>query len=136
MDDESKNESNKKIRISTPGNGKSVMMIIDESTTLADLQSKIEIEFGIPIESQRLRYGFPPTELSIRDCRDGSPLPIRGGEKVTVDSVSAITSRSTSNNKNSLLRNKPGLSKYFAACVMVMKFHVGDQLYNCFLFIF
>ena len=95
------------------------MMIIDESTTLADLQNKIEIEFGIPVESQRLRYGFPPTELTIRDCVSGGPLPIRGGEKVTVDSLTATTS--TSYDNNSLQRNKLEFSEYPDLSVIVNK---------------
>ncbi|XP_061425634.1 deubiquitinating protein VCPIP1 isoform X2 [Lethenteron reissneri] len=80
-------EPEKKIRAAT-ADGRQATLTLLPSTTFAELRASVEREFGIPVTEQRIRFGFPPRELSAPAPGDEDrPLPLQHGERISVESL-------------------------------------------------
>ncbi|XP_041466903.1 deubiquitinating protein VCPIP1-like isoform X1 [Lytechinus variegatus] len=72
--------------------GKHTTLVLAGSTTYSQLQTLIESKFHIAPAKQRIKYGFPPKELRAPPSgEEGSSLPLRNGDKVTVEVIQDIT---------------------------------------------
>ncbi|XP_074660293.1 deubiquitinating protein VCPIP1-like [Tubulanus polymorphus] len=77
--------SEKRIRIQT-SDGRQVMLSLDVDLTYSMLQERITKELNIPAENQRVRYGFPPQDLTPPTSDDESkPLALKHGDKILVE---------------------------------------------------
>ncbi|XP_022099478.1 deubiquitinating protein VCIP135-like isoform X2 [Acanthaster planci] len=81
----------KRIRL-TSSDGKQATLVLDPSTTFAQLQAKIEAEFHIEAADQKIRYGFPPKELTVpaEGDQEDQPVPLQNGDRVTVEVISKV----------------------------------------------
>ncbi len=62
------------------------MLTLEGDTTYASLQSRLELELGVPPASQRIKYGFPPRELKApNEGNEEEDLPLQHGDRVTVE---------------------------------------------------
>ncbi|XP_071795965.1 deubiquitinating protein VCPIP1-like [Asterias amurensis] len=79
----------KRIRL-TSSDGKQATLILEPSTTFSELQGKIEMELNVKADSQKIRYGFPPKELTAPiEGQESEPVPLQNGDRVTVEVVSS-----------------------------------------------
>ena len=65
-------------------------LVLEPSTTFSELQGKIELELNVKADSQKIRYGFPPKELTAPiEGQESEPVPLQNGDRVTVEVVSS-----------------------------------------------
>ncbi|XP_071853755.1 deubiquitinating protein VCPIP1-like isoform X2 [Apostichopus japonicus] len=83
--------SGTKIRLST-SDGRQLTLSLDNHTTYAQLQQKINQELQIPIFRQTIKYGFPPKELRTPTPEhENDPLPLHHGDRITVEIAQDIS---------------------------------------------